>query len=132
MESKGDHDGYDQTFTEKQDPTKDIQMEELSAINPKSRSEEKSADFMNQSFFQSNFSRNTFTLSTIKDGKLGMQMQEGKKHVMASRLVTAAVIVFVILIFSVPIIVYYALKTDAIPQLNSELEDVNISMVNLL
>ena len=126
MESKKDL--HDPTFMEKQDPSKDVLMEELSTIDPKGNSEEKSADFMNHSYFQSTYSGGTFTQSTLKNGKLGFQ--ERKSNVFASRLVTAVVIVLIIGAFLVPIILYYSLKTDPIPELNSVLGEVNISMVS--
>ena len=119
---------HDHTFMEKQDPSKDVLMEDLRCIDSKVNSEEKS-DFMNPSFFQSTFSRGTFTKSAIKGGDLGISKQE--TNVPLAKLVTAVVIAIVIAIFLVPIIIYYAFKSDPIiPELNSTLGDVNISMVN--
>ena len=117
MESKN---GFP-TFKEKQDISKDVPMEELS---PKADTKEKST-FMHHSFFRNTFSR---TQSTIKDGKLGLQDQQ--RSVFISRLVTIIAIIVIVGIFLVPIILYYALKTSPIPELNSVLGDVNISMVN--
>ena len=129
MESKnGLHD------KEKQHSSKDILMEELTSVKPPVNSKEKSADLMNHNYFNGTSSSNTFSQSTIKDGKLALQLQErqNKANVVASRSVIAAVIVLVVGIFSVPIILYYTLKTDPIPELNSVLGDVNISMVTSL
>ena len=124
MESKN---GFPHTFQEKRDPSKDVPMEELSAVDPKINSGEKSSTFT-RSFFSNTFSRNTFRLSTIRD--VTVQIQERAKNVGASRAITFSVILIVIGIFSIPIILYYALKTDPIPELSSEFLDVNISMVN--
>ena len=124
MESKN---GFlSHTFQEKQDPSKDIMMEELNGIDPKVSSGEKSST--HHSFFRTTFSRNTFKLSTIKDVK--ERMQERAKNVKASRVITFIVILTIIGIFSIPIILYYALKADPVPQLNSAFTDVDISMVN--
>ena len=128
MESKN---GFsNNTFQEKQDPSKDVPMEELSAVDPKVNSGEKSSTFTHHSrgYFRNTFSRNTFKLSTIKDVKA--RMQERAKNVGASRVITFSVILAIIGIFSIPIILCYALKTDAILELNSAFTDVNISMVN--
>ena len=119
---------HDHTFMEKQDPSKDVLMEDMRCIDSKVNSEEKS-NFMNPSFFQSTFSRGTFTKSTIKGGDLGISKQE--TNVPLAKLVTAVVIAIVIAIFLVPIIIYHVFKSDPIlPELNSTLGDVNISMVN--
>ena len=126
MESKN---GFsNNTFQEKQDPSKDVLMEELSAVDPKVNSGEKSSTFTHHSYFRNTFSRNTFKLSTIKDVKA--RMQERAKNVGASRVITFSVILAIVGIFSIPIILYYALKADPIPELNSAFTDVNISMVN--
>ena len=112
------------TFQEKQDPSKDIMMEELNGIDPKVSSGEKSST--HHSLFRSTFSRNAFKLSTIKVVK--ERMQERAKNV---SVITFIVILKIIGIFSIPIILYYALKTDLVPELNSSaFTDVNISMVN--
>ena len=58
MDSKGEL--HDQIFTEKQDPSKDVLMEDLRCIDSKINSEEKSTDFMNPNFFESTFSHGTF------------------------------------------------------------------------
>ena len=119
---------HDHTFMEKQDPSKDVLMEDLRCIDSKVNSEEKS-DFMNPSFFQSTFSCGTFTKSSVKGGDLGISKQETNAPL--AKLVTAVVIAIVIAIFLVPIIIYYVFKSDPIlPELNSTLGDVNISMVN--
>ena len=131
MNSKGEL--HDQTFTEKQDPSKDVLMEDLKCIDPKVNSEEKSTDLMNPTVFQSTFSRGTFAQSTIKDGTLGLGMlAERQTNVKLARLVTAIVIVTVIAIFLVPIIIYYVFKSPPLPELNSVLGDINvdISMVS--
>ena len=126
MESKN---GFsNNTFQEKQDPSKDVPMEELSAVDPKVNSGEKSSTFTHHSYFRNTFSRNTFKLSTIKEVKA--RIQERAKNVKASRVITFSVILAIIGIFSIPIILYYALKTAPIPELNSAFTDVNISMVN--
>ena len=120
---------HDQTLLDKQDPSKDVLMEDLKCIDQKVNSEGKGTDFMNQTFFQSStYSRGTFTRSTIKDGKLGMP--ERQTNIALARSVTAVVIMIVIAIFSVPIIIYYTFKSDKLPDSNSVLGDVNISMVN--
>ena len=119
MESK---DGL-QAFKDKQGPREDIVMEVLNPVDPKLSSQEKSTTFMDQSFVHNS----TFILSTTEK-----RMQEQAKRFTPSKLVSAIVILVVIGIFSVPIVIYYALKSDAIPELNSALGDVNISMVNLL
>ena len=123
---------HDQTFTEKQDPSKDVVMEDLKCIDPKVNSEEKSTEFKNPSFFQSTFSRGTFAHSTIKDGRLGMPERE--TNVVLARSVIAVIIAIVIAAFLVPIIIYYVFKSDPLPELNSVLGDVdaNISMVSCI
>ena len=126
MESKNGFPNH--TFQEKPDPLKDVPMEELNAIDPIVNSGEKSSTFTHHGFFSNTFSRNTFKLSTIRDVK--EQIQERAKNVKASRVLTFSVILAIIGIFSIPIILYYALKTDPIPELNSAFTDVNISMVN--
>ena len=128
MDSKSEL--QNQTFMEKQDPSKDVLMEDLKCIDSKVNSEEKSTDFKNPTVFQSTFSRGTFANSTIKDGKLGTSERE--TNVVLARSVTAVVIVIVIAIFLVPIIIYYEFKSGPLPELKSELGDVdaNISMVS--
>ena len=125
MDSKGEL--YDQISMKKQDPSKDVLMEDLRCIDSKVNSEEKS-DFMNPNFFQNTFSRGTFTRSSIKDGDLGISKQ--KRNVPLVKLVTAVVTVIIIAIFLVPIIIYYVFKSDPILEWNSTLGDMNISMVN--
>ena len=115
-----------QTLMEIQDPSKYALMEDLTCIDPKVNAEEKSTAFMNP---QSIFSNGTSTQSNIKDGYLGMPKRKTK--VVLAKPVTAVVIVIVIAIFLVPIIIYYTLKCDPLPESNSVLKgDVNISMVN--
>lgn len=111
-----------QTLKAKQDPSEDIAMETLSPVDLKINSQEKSTTFMDQSFVHNS----TFILSTTEK-----RMQEQAKTITPSKLVAAVIIMVVIGIFSVPIIIYYTLKSDPIPELNSTLGDVNISMVNL-
>ena len=119
---------YDQTFKEKKDTSKDVQMKELNFIDPKVDPQEKSNDFNNHTFVHQN-TRNDSTL-TQSNRMVGMQQDQSKINVIASRLVIASVILLVVGMFSVPIVLFYTLKTDP-PQirLNSELGDVNISMV---
>ena len=112
-----------------QEPSKDLMMEDLSGVDHKVNSEEKSSTFTHRSFFHGTFSRNTFKLSTIKD--VSMRMQERAKNVKASRVITLTIILIIIGIFSIPVILYYALKTDPIPELNNAFTDVNISMVSI-
>ena len=52
-----------------------------------------------------------------------------REQVTVSKVIIAAIMVFIIGTFSVPIILYYALKTDPIPELENVLRDVNISTV---
>ena len=119
-----------QTFHQSLDPLKDLMMEDLSAVDPKVNSEEKSSIFTYHSFFRNTLSRNSFKLSTVKDVKV--RMQEKAKNVKVSRVITFIVILTIIGVFSIPVILFYALKTDPSPALNSEFTNVNISMVNLL
>ena len=130
---------HDQMFTEKQDPSKDILMEDLKCTDPKVNSEENSTDLINPTFLQSNtyshgtftrYSHGTFARSTIKDGKLGMS--ERQTNVILARSVTAVVILIVIATFLVPIIIYYTLRSDRLSDPNSVLGDVNASMVNFV
>ena len=127
MESKN---GFpNQTFHQSLDPLKDLlMMEGLSAVDSKVNSEEKSSIFTHHNFFRNTFSRNSFKLSAVKDVKV--RMQEKAKNVKASRVITLIVILTIIGVFSIPVILFYALKTDQSPA--SEFTDVNISMVNLL
>lgn len=122
-----------QTFKEKPDPSKDILMEDFCSIDPgdisKIGTQEKSNTFTRYSFFRNTFSRDTFTLSNLKDVK--ERMKERAKNVKASRVVTGIAIFLVIGIFSIPVIMYYTLKTEPLPELENTLKDVNISMVNL-
>ena len=128
MESKN---GFpNQTFHQSLDPLKDLMMEGLSAVDPKVNSEEKSSIFTHHNFFRNTFSRNSFKLSTVKDVKV--RMQEKAKNVKVSRVITLIVILTIIGVFSIPVILFYALKTDPSPALNSEFTNVSISMVNLL
>ena len=99
-------------------------METLSSI--KVDSQEKSTAFQRHKFFH-NFSHETFMLSVTE--VIRKRVQEIPKRYTPSKLVVAAVIFLVIGIFSVPIILYYSLKTNPIPGLNGVLGDVNISMV---
>ena len=109
-----------------QDPSKYVLMEDVTCIDPKVNAEEKSTGFMNS---QSMFSNGTSTQSSIKDRYLGMPKRRTK--VALAKSATAVVIVIVIAIFLVPIIIYYTLKSDPMPESNSVLKgDVNISMVN--
>ena len=111
---------------QEQEHSKDLKMEDLSAVDPKVNSQE---TFTRRSFFHNTFSRNTFKLSTIKD--VGVRMQERAKNVKASRVITLIVMLVIFGIFLIPVILYYALKTDPIPELNSAFTDVNISMVSI-
>ena len=52
-----------------------------------------------------------------------------REQVTVSKVIIAAIIVFIIGTFSVPIILYYALKTDPVPELENVLRDVNTSTV---
>ena len=118
-----------QTLMATQDPSKYVLMEDLRCIDPKVDAEEKSTSFMNPTFFQTIFSHGTSTQSSIKDGKIGMP--ERRTKVALAKSVTAVVIMIVIAIFLVPIIIYYTLKSDSpLPESNSVLGDVNISMVS--
>ena len=107
---------------EKQDPSKDVMMQELGTVDPKTKSEEKSSTITHHSYFR-NFSRN------IKDVKV--RIQERVKNIKAFRVIIFAVILTIIGIFSIPIILYYALKSNSVPELNSAFTDVNITMVNI-
>ena len=126
MDSKGEL--HDQIFMEKQDPSKDVLMEDLRCTDSKVNSEEESTDFMNLNFFENTFSHGTFTQSSLKDGDLGISKQE--RNVPLVKSVTAVVIVIVIAILLVPIIIYYVFKSDPVLEWNSTLGDVNISIVN--
>ena len=128
MDSNGEL--HDQKFIKKQNPSKDVLIEDLRCIDFEVNSEEKSTDFKNPSFFQSTFSHGTFAHLTIKDGKLGTSGQD--TNVVLSRSVIPVIIAIVIAIFLVPIIIYYVFKSDPLPELNSVLGvlDVNISMVS--
>ena len=100
----------------------DLKCEEKqNSVDPKDNP--KSNDFINHSFFHT-ISRSD-SQSTITDGK--PRIQERQTNVIVSRLVIATVILLVIGMFSAPIILYYTLKTDPIPELNSVLGEVNIS-----
>ena len=126
MDSKSEL--QNQTLMEIQDPSKYVLMEDLTCIDPKANTEEKSTGFMNPTFFQSIFSNGTSTQSSIKDGYLGIPKRI--TNVPLAKSVTALVIVIVITIFMVPIIIYYTLKSDPLPESNSVLKgDVNISML---
>ena len=120
MESKNEL--HDLKCKEKQNlSSKDIPMKEMSSADTKVKLKENSNDFMNQSFVNNT----SGTQSTILSGTLGIQKQQ--TNIIASRSVIAAVILLVIGTFSIPIILYYTLKTDPIPELNSVLGEVNIS-----
>ena len=114
-----------QTLMATQDPSKHVLMEDLRL---KVNAEEKSTGLMNPTFFQTILSHGTSTQSSIKDGKIGMPERRTKLALVKS--VTAVVIMIVIAIFLVPIIIYYTLKSDPLPESNSVLGDVNISMVS--
>ena len=123
MESKN---GFpNQIFQQTPDSLKDLMMEQFSAVDPKVNSEEKSSIFTHHGSFRSILSRNSFKLSTIKDVKV--QMQERAKNVKASRVITFIVILIIIGLFSIPVILYCALKTDP----NHPMQG-NTSMVSLL
>ena len=113
-------------FKEKPDTSKDVMMEELNSIGPDdvTNDKEKSNTLMHHRFFH-----NTFFHSTLKDVK--NRLREQAKSVTASQALTAIIIFFVIGIFSAPIILYYTLKTDPLPNLENVLRDVNVSTVNL-
>ena len=121
---------HDKTAKEQRDPLKDVQMKELSFVDPKVDAQEKSNDFNNQQFVNRSTS-NGNTLTQL-NRMLGMQQKENKINAIASRSVIASVILLVVGMFSVPIILYYTLKTDPPPALNSELGDVNISMASYI
>ena len=119
---------HDQTVKEKKDASKDVQMKELGFIDPKVDPQE-SNDFNNHTFVHQN-TCNDNTLMQL-NRMVGTQQKQSKMNVIASRSVIASVIMLVIGMFLVPIILYYTLKTDQPPpELNSELGDVNISMVS--
>ena len=127
MDSKSEL--LDQTFMEKQDPSKDVLMKDFRCIDSKVNSEETSTDLMNPTLCQSMFSRRNSTQLTIKDGNLGIPEQRSK--ITLAKSVTAVVIMIVITIFLVPIVIYHTLKSDPLPESNSVLiGDVNVSMVN--
>ena len=111
-----------------QNYTKDLMMEDLSAVDPKVNSEENSSTLTHYSFFHKTFFRNTFKLSTIKD--VSVRIQERAKIVKTSRVITLIVILTIIGIVLLPIILYYALRSDPLPKPNSAFTDVNISMVS--
>ena len=119
---------HDQTFKEQKDASKDAQMKELSFNDPKIDPQEKSDDFNNHTFVHQN-SRNDNTLAQL-NRMVGMQQERSKINIIVSRSIIASVILLVVGMFSVPIILYYTLKTDPPPALNSVLGDVNISMVS--
>ena len=105
---------------------KDLMMEDLNAVDSKVTSEGNSSTCSHLGFFHKTFSRNTFKLSTIKN--VSTRMQERAKNV---RVITLIVILTIIGIFLIPIILYYALKSDPLPEsINSAFTDVNISMVS--
>ena len=127
MDSKSEL--LDQTFMEKQDPSKDVLMKDFRCIDFKVNSEETSTDLMSPTLCQSMFSHRNSTQLTIKDGKLGMP--ERRTNGALAKSVTAVVIMIVITIFLVPIIIYHTMKSDPLPESNSILiGDVNVSMVN--
>ena len=107
-----------QTFKEKPDPSKDVAMEALTCIDP--------GDVSND---QEN--SNTFTLRSTGGSfsRIILREQMQTKNTTVSKVITAVIIIFIIGTFSVPIILYYALKTDPIPELDSVLRNVNISEV---
>ena len=114
---------------QEQGPSKDLVMEDLSTVDPKINSEEKSTIITLRSFFHNTFSCKTFKLSTIKD--VSVRMQERAKNVKASGVIILIVMLVIIGIFLIPVILYYSLKTDPIPESNSAFTDVNISMVSI-
>ena len=99
-------------------------MEDLSAVDPKVNSEEKFSTYTHHSYFRSIFSRNNFKVVKV-------QMQERAKNVKTSRIITFIVVLTTIGIFSMPLILYYALRTVPMPKLNSRFTDVNISTVRM-
>ena len=109
----------------KQEPVKDIMMEDLNAVDPTVMA---NSTFTRHSFFHNAFSHSTFKLSAIKNATV--QIQERAKNVKASRVIALIVILTIIGIFSIPVILYYVRKADPLPELNSAFTDVNISMVN--
>ena len=87
---------------ERLDPSKDFVMENLTSIDPGDgfNDQEKSDGLMHHSFFH-----NTFSRSTLKDVK--NRMKEQAKNVTASRVITIGIILFIIAVFSIPVILYY-------------------------
>ena len=114
---------------QEQNHTKNIKMKDLNTdVDPKVNSEEKSSTSTHHGHFWNTFSRDTFKLSSIKDVKV--RMQERAKNVKASSMMIFIVILIIIGLFSIPAILYYALKTDPLPEFNSAFTDVDISMVS--
>ena len=112
---------------QEQNRTKNIKMEDLNTdVDPKVNSEEKSSTSTHHGH---TFSHNTFKLSAIKEVKV--RMQERAKNVKVSSVMIFIVILIIVGLFSIPAILYYALKTDPLPEFNSEFTDVDISMVSM-
>ena len=110
-------------FKKKPDPSKDVVMEEMTSNGPVdvSNGQEKSSNApVHQNFFCNTFSHSIF--KNIKDQV---------KIVTISRVITTVIIFFIIGTFSVPITLYYALKTDPIPEPDSVLREVNVSTVRI-
>ena len=128
MESKNG--SPNQKFQQSSDSLKDFKMEDLVTVDPELNSEENCSTFMHHSFFRNTFSSDTFKLSTIQDFR--MRIQERAKNVKSSVVITFIIILAIIVIFSIPVILYYALKTDRLElESNSVFTDVNISVVSL-
>ena len=118
-------------FQQSSDSLKDFKIEDLVIVDPELNSEEKSSTFMYHSFFRNTFSRNTFKLSTLEDFR--MRIQERAKNVKSSVVITSIIILTIIGMFSIPVVLYYALKTNPLQlESNSAFTDVNISAVSLL
>ena len=119
-----------QKFQQSPISLKDFRMKDLATVDPELNSEEKSSTpIYDHSFFHNTFSSNTFKPSTIKDVRV--RIRERAKNVKSSEVITFIVILTIIGSFSMPVILYYALKTEPPLESNSEFADVNISMVSL-
>ena len=80
-------------------------MEDLGIVDPKVNSEEKFSKFTHHSYFRSAFYNNV--VEAVK-----VQMQEKAENIKRSKVITFIVILTVIGIFSIPVVLHYALKTD--------------------
>ena len=108
---------------------KDFRVKDYT-VDPELNSEEKSSTPMyDHSFFHNTFSSDTFKPSTIKDVRV--RIRERAKNVKSSEVITFIVILTIIGFFTIPVILYYALKTEPPLESNSAFADVNISMVSL-